>query len=125
MKAITKGKLCDVVYDGVGKTTFPGSLDCLRPLGLFASFGSASGKIEAFDINILSQKGALFATRPNLAAYTADAENMRKMARDLFRVVANGTVRIPLHATAPLEDAVAVHRALEARETTGSTVLTV
>ena len=125
VKAITKGKLCDVVYDGVGKTTFPGSLDCLRPLGMFASFGSASGKIEGFDIALLSQKGSLFATRPTLANYTADPDNLRKMARDLFRVVSNGSVRIALHATAPLEDAVAVHRALEARETTGSTVLTV
>ena len=125
VKTITKGKLCDVVYDGVGKTTFPGSLDCLRPLGMFASFGSASGKIEAFDINILSAKGALFATRPNLNAYTADPVNLHKMARDLFRVVAKGTVRIPLHATAPLQEAAAVHRALEGRETTGSTVLTI
>ena len=125
VKAITKGRLCDVVYDGVGKTTFPQSLDCLRPLGLFASFGSASGKIEAFDINILSQKGSLFATRPTLASYTAEPENLRKMARDLFRVVSKGEVRIALHATAPLSEAVAVHRSLEARETTGSTVLTV
>lgn len=125
VREITKGKLCDVVYDGVGKTTFPASLDCLRPLGLFASFGSASGKIEAFDINLLSAKGSLFATRPTLNTYTADPENLRKMARDLFRVVANGTVRIPLHATAALEEVVAVHRSLEGRETTGSTVLTV
>jgi NADPH2:quinone reductase len=124
VKEITKGKLCDVVYDGVGKTTFPGSLDCLRPRGMFVSFGSASGPIEAFDINLLSQKGALFATRPNLNAYTADVENLHKMARDLFRIVSKGEVHIPLHATAPLEEAVAVHRALEARETTGSTVLT-
>ena len=125
VKAITKGKLCDVVYDGVGKTTFPGSLDCLRPRGLFASFGSASGKIEPFDIAILQQKGSLFATRPTLNTYTADPENLRVMARDLMRVVSKGEVRIALHATAPLEDAVAVHRSLEARETTGSTVLTI
>ena len=125
VKAITKGKLCDVVYDGVGKTTFPGSLDCLRPRGLFASFGSASGKIEPFDIAILQQKGSLFATRPTLNTYTANPENLRVMARDLMRVVSKGEVRIALHATAPLEDAVAVHRSLEARETTGSTVLTI
>ena len=122
--AITKGKLCDAVYDGVGKTTFPGSLDCLRPLGMFASFGSSSGKIDAFDIGLLAQKGSLFATRPTLASYTADPANLRKMARDLMGVVARGEVRIALNATAPLEDAVAVHKALEARETTGSTVLT-
>lgn len=125
VKAITKGKLCDVVYDGVGKATFPASLDCIRPLGLFASFGSASGKIEAFDINLLSAKGSLFATRPTLNTYSADPEKLRKMARDLFRVVGDGTVRVPLHATASLEEAVAVHRSLEGRETTGSTVLTV
>ena len=125
VKEITKGKLCDVVYDGVGKTTFPGSLDCLRPLGTFASFGSASGKIEAFDINVLASKGSLFATRPTLATYTAEPENLQKMARDLMRIVTSGAVRIALHATAPLDDAVAVHKTLEARETTGSTVLTI
>ena len=125
VKDLTKGKLCNVVYDGVGKTTFPGSLDCLRPLGTFVSFGAASGKIEAFDINLLSQKGSLFATRPTLGSYTADPANYQKMARDLMRVVANGQVRIALHATAPLDDVVAVHRVLEARKTTGSTVLTI
>ena len=124
VKDITKGKLCDVVYDGVGKTTFPASLDCIRPLGMFASFGSSSGKVEAFDIGLLQQKGSLFATRPTLANYTADPANLRKMSKDLMRVVASGDVRIALNATAPLEDVVAVHRALEARETTGSTVLT-
>ena len=124
VKEITKGKLCAVVYDGVGKTTFPGSLDCLRPLGLFASFGSASGKIENFDVGMLAPKGSLYVTRPTLATYTSDPENLRKMARDLMRVVAKGQVNIPLHATAPLDDAVAVHRSLESRATTGSTVLT-
>ena len=124
VREITKGKLCDVVYDGVGKTTFSGSLDCLRPLGMFASFGSASGKVEAFDIGLLQQKGSLFATRPTLANYTADPANLRKMSRDLMRVVSSGAVRVALSATAPLDDVVAVHRALEARETTGSTVLT-
>ena len=124
VKAITKGKLCDVVYDGVGKTTFPGSLDCLRPRGLFASFGSASGKIADFDIGLLQSKGSLFATRPTLGTFTADPANLRKMARDLMQVVTKGDVRIALHATAPLDDIVAVHRSLEARETTGSTVLT-
>lgn len=124
VKAVTKGKLCDVVYDGVGKATFPASLDCLRPLGLLASFGSSSGKIEAFDINILSQKGSLYATRPTLNTYSADPANLQKMARDLMRVVSKGEVRIALHATASLADVVTVHRSLEARETTGSTVLT-
>ena len=125
VREITKGKLCDVVYDGVGRATFAGSLDCLRPLGLLASFGSASGKIDAFDIGILAAKGSLFVTRPTLKTYTADAENLRKMARDLITKVSGGEVRIALNATASLDDAVAVHRSLEARETTGSTVLTI
>lgn len=125
VREITGGRLCDVVYDGVGKSTFPASLDCIRPRGLFASFGSASGKVEAFDINVLAQKGSLFATRPTLVNYTSDPENLRRMADDLMRVVTSGEVEIALNATAPLEDVVAVHRALEARETTGSTVLTI
>ena len=114
-----------MVYDGVGRSTFQGSLDCLQPLGLLASFGSASGKVEGFDLGILAAKGSLFVTRPTLATYTADPDNLRKMARDLFKVVTSGEVRIALNATAPLDDVVAVHRSLQARETTGSTVLTV
>jgi NADPH2:quinone reductase len=125
VKEITKGKLCAVVYDGVGKATFPASLDCIAPLGLFVSFGSASGPIDAFDINILSAKGSLFVTRPTLNTYTASRENLAKMARDLFRVVSAGTVHIPLHATVPLGEAAEAHRSLEGRETTGSTVLTI
>jgi NADPH2:quinone reductase len=123
VKEITKGKLCDVVYDGVGKATFPASLDCLRPLGLFVSFGSASGQIGAFNLGLLSTKGSLFATRPSLHTYSAKREDFEKMARELFRVVASGAVKIPLHRTVPLEDVVNVHRALENRETTGATVL--
>jgi NADPH2:quinone reductase len=122
VKEITKGKLCDVVYDGVGKATFPASLDCLRPRGMFVSFGSASGPIEAFNIGILAQKGSLFATRPSLNTYAAKTEDLRKMARDVFRVVGNGTVKIPISAR-PLDDVAAAHRALEARETVGATVL--
>jgi len=122
VKEITKGKLCDVVYDGVGKATFPASLDCLRPLGMFVSFGSSSGPIEAFNIGILAQKGSLFATRPTLNTYAAKPADLQKMARDLIRVVTNGTVKIPI-STRPLSDVVAAHRALEARETVGATVL--
>ena len=125
VKEITRGGLCRVVYDGVGQSTFQGSLDCLQPFGLLASFGSSSGKVEGFDLGILAAKGSLFVTRPTLATYTADTENLRKMARDLFKVVSSGQVRIALSATAPLEDVVAVHTSLEARETTGSTVLTI
>jgi NADPH2:quinone reductase len=123
VKEITKGKLCDVVYDGVGKATFPASLDCLRPLGLFVSFGSASGPIEAFNLGLLSTKGSLFATRPSLHTYSAKRADLEKMARELFRVVASGAVKIPLHGTAPLDDVANVHRALESRDTTGATVL--
>ena len=123
VKEITKGKLCDAVYDGVGKATFPASLDCLRPFGMFVSFGSASGPIEAFNIGLLSTKGSLFATRPSLHTYAGKREDLEKMARDLFRVVASGAVKIPLHQTRPLGDVVNVHRALEGRETTGATVL--
>ena len=94
-------------------------------MGLLASFGSASGKIEAFDVGLLASKGSLFVTRPTLATYTADPANLQKMARDLMRIVAKGEVKIALNTTAPLEDAVAVHRALESRETTGSTGLLV
>ena len=125
VKAITKGNLCRVVYDGVGQSTFNGSLDCLQPFGLLASFGSASGKVEPFDLGILASKGSLFVTRPTLATYTADPDNLRKMARDLFKVISSGEVRVALNATAPLEDVVAVHQSLQARETTGSTVLTI
>jgi NADPH2:quinone reductase len=123
VKEITKGKLCEVVYDGVGKSTFPASLDCLRPLGMFVSFGSASGHIEGFNLGLLSAKGSLFATRPSLHTYSAKRADLEKMARELFRAAATGAVKIPLHRTVPLDDVVNVHRALEGRETTGATVL--
>ena len=121
--AITKGKKCDVVYDGVGKSTCPGSLDCLRPLGTFVSFGSSSGPVDTFNIGLLQQKGSLFATRPTLFHYIAKREDLEAMARDLFRVVKNGDVEIPIHARYALADVAEAHRALEARETTGATVL--
>ncbi len=123
VKEITKGRLCDVVYDGVGKTTFPASLDCIRPLGLFASFGSASGPIEAFNINILAQKGSLFATRPTLNTYTAKREDLLNTANDLFAVVSSGAVTIPVNQKYPLKDAAKAHRDLESRATTGSSIL--
>ena len=120
---ITKGRKCDVVYDGVGKATFPGSLDCLKPLGMFVSFGSASGPIDAFNMGLLSQKGSLFATRPTLFTYASDRRRLVDMADDLMHVVGKGHVDIPVHATFPLAKAADAHRALEARETTGATVL--
>ncbi len=123
VKEITGGALCDVVYDGVGQATFPASLDCLRPLGMFVSFGSASGPITAFDINLLSKKGSLFATRPTLFTHIAKREALDAMAADLFDVVGRGVVEIPVHHRAPLGEAADVHRALEGRRTTGATVL--
>ena len=124
VKEITGGKLCQVVYDGIGKTTFPASLDCLAPLGVFASYGSASGQIEAFNINILSAKGSLFATRPTLATFVAKRDNLELMARELMEVLANGTVKVPVTARFPLAAAQKAHLALEGRESTGSMILT-
>ena len=120
---ITKGQKCAVVYDGVGKDTFPASLDCLKAFGVFASFGSASGGIEAFDIGLLARKGSLFATRPTLFTFMADRARLEKMARDLFRAVGNGDVTVRIGRKLPLAEAAEAHRALEARETTGSIVL--
>jgi NADPH:quinone reductase len=120
---ITKGEKCHAVYDGVGKATFPASLDCLRPLGVFASYGSASGPIESFNIGLLSQKGSLFATRPTLFTFLADKSRYERMARDLFSVLRSGAVKVKVGARIPLAEAARAHVALEARETTGSTVL--
>jgi NADPH2:quinone reductase len=123
VKEITKGELCNVVYDGIGKTTFPASLDCIRPLGMFASFGSASGQIEAFNINILQTKGSLFATRPTLNNYIAKREDLVATAKDLFDVVGSGKVKIPVNQKYKLKDAMKAHQDLEGRATTGSTIL--
>ena len=123
VKEITGGALCAVVYDGIGKATFPASLDCIRPLGMFVSFGSASGQIDAFNINILQTKGSLFATRPTLNHYAAKREALLKTANELFEVVASGAVKIPINQKYPLKDAAKAHRDLESRATTGSTIL--
>jgi len=123
VKAITKGKGVPVVYDGVGKDTFMGSLDCLSPLGMMVSFGNASGAVPPFPIGVLAQKGSLFLTRPTLATYTATAEDLAKAARDLFSVVKSGKVKISINQTYPLREAAQAHRDLESRKTTGSTVL--
>jgi NADPH2:quinone reductase len=123
VKEITGGKLCDVVYDGIGKSTFPASLDCIRPLGMFASFGSASGPIEAFNIGLLQQKGSLFATRPTLNTYVAKREDLLATANDLFAVVESNAVRIPVNQTFPLQEAIRAHQDLEGRATTGSSIL--
>src|SRR6185437_12085432 len=123
VKEFTSGKLCDVVYDGIGKTTFPASLDCLHPLGYFVSFGSASGQIDAFNINILQTKGSLFATRPTLNHYVAKREDLVAVASDLFDKVGSGAVKIPVNQTYKLKDAQKAHKDLEGRDTTGSSIL--
>jgi NADPH2:quinone reductase len=123
VREITKGKGVPVVYDGVGKETFMDSLDCLAPLGIMASFGNASGAVPPFNIGILAQKGSLFLTRPTLATYTASREDLEAAARDLFSVVKKGAVKIAINQTYPLREAAQAHRDLEARKTTGSTVL--
>jgi NADPH2:quinone reductase len=123
VKEITGGKMCDVVYDGVGKTTFPGSLDCLKPLGMFVSFGASSGQIDAFNINLLQNKGSLFATRPTLNHYAAKREDLLAIAKDLFDVVGSGAVKIDVAGSYPLKDARKAHEDLEGRKTTGSLIL--
>jgi NADPH2:quinone reductase len=115
--------MCDVVYDGVGKTTFPASLDCLRPLGMFVSFGASSGQIDAFNINILQFKGSLFATRPTLNNYAAKREDLLSIAKNLFDVVGSGAVKIDVAHTYALKDARKAHEELESRGTTGSLIL--
>jgi len=120
---ITKGAKCAVVYDGVGKATFAGSLDCLQPFGVLASYGSASGAVEAFNLGVLGAKGSLFVTRPTLFTFLADRARLEKMARDLIKVVVDGAVKIDVSEQAPLADVARVHADLEARKTTGSIVL--
>ncbi|MGE5522942.1 MAG: quinone oxidoreductase family protein [Rhodospirillaceae bacterium] len=123
VKQITKGKGLPVVYDGVGKDTFMGSLDCLAPRGLMVSFGNASGAVPPVSIGILATKGSLFLTRPTLVHYTATPEDLAAAARDLFSVVKKGAVKIAINQTYPLREAERAHRDLEARKTTGCTVL--
>jgi len=122
-KELTNGQGVDVVYDSVGKDTFPGSLDCLKPLGLFVSFGNASGPVPPFEINILQGKGSLYVTRPTLGTYVAKRADLVANANELFDVVSKGAVKINVNHTYPLKDAAQAHRDLEARKTTGSIVL--
>ncbi|MGH8682471.1 MAG: quinone oxidoreductase family protein [Burkholderiales bacterium] len=122
-KEITGGKGVPVVYDSVGKTTFMGSLDCLQPLGMMVNFGSASGAPEPLNIGLLAQKGSLYVTRPTLNTYAAKREDLVASANDLFDVVKSGKVRIEIAQRHALKDAAQAHRDLEARKTTGSTIL--
>jgi NADPH2:quinone reductase len=123
VKAITGGKMLPVVYDSVGKDTWEGSLDCLRPRGLMVSFGNASGAVPAVSPLELTKRGSLFLTRPTLFHYTAKASELARGARELFEVVGSGRVKVRVGRTYPLENAAEAHRDLEARRTTGSSLL--
>jgi NADPH2:quinone reductase len=123
VREITGGRGVRVVYDSVGKDTFEGSLDCLQPLGMMVSYGNSSGPVPPFSPLVLSAKGSLFLTRPTLMTYTARREDLLATAAELFEVVHSGAVRIEIRQTYPLAEAAQAHRDLEARRTTGSTVL--
>jgi NADPH:quinone reductase len=123
VKEYTKGKGVDVVYDSIGKDSFPGSLDCLKPLGLWVSFGQSSGPVPPFNISLLAQKGSLFATRASLFTYIASRKDLVETANDLFAVVGSGKVKIAINQTYSLSEAAKAQSDLEARRTTGSTVL--
>jgi NADPH2:quinone reductase len=121
--AITNGEKVPVVYDSVGKDTFIRSLDCLQPRGLMVSFGNSSGAVPPFSMNELASRGSLYLTRPSLAAYVATRADLEARAADLFAMVESGKIKIDVRQRFPLADAAAAHIALEARRTTGSTIL--
>jgi NADPH2:quinone reductase len=121
VRTLTGGRGCDVVYDSVGKDTFPKSLDCLRPRGLWVSFGNSSGPVPPFELTAL--KGSLFATRPSILAYTATTQDLEENAADLFEMVLAKKIRVNTNHRYPLSHAADAHRDLEARRTTGSVIL--
>jgi NADPH2:quinone reductase len=123
VKEITGGKGVKVVYDSIGRDTFERSLDCLRPFGLMASFGAASGPVPPFAVSTLASKGSLYVTRATLFTHIATRESTQAMADDLFEVVQSGAVKVRIDQRYPLADVARAHRDLEARKTTGSTVL--
>ena len=123
MRELTGGAGLPVVYDSVGQATFAASLDCLRPRGLMVSFGNASGPVTGFNPAQLAVKGSLYLTRPTLATHIATRDQLETTAGDLFDVVSRGIVKVEINQTYPLSDAAQAHRDLEARRTTGSTVL--
>ena len=120
---ITGGEGVDVVYDSIGKETFTDSLDSLKPLGMMVTFGNATGPIDPFSPSILAAKGSLFVTRPTIFTYIAKRDNLIAMAADLFKVVSSGVVKIQINQTYDLSNAAQAHIDLEARKTTGSTIL--
>jgi NADPH2:quinone reductase len=123
VREVTKGRLCDVVYDGVGAATFPASLDCLAPFGMFVSFGAASGPVTAFDLGLLGQKGSLYATRPSLFTHIADRRVYEEMVEDVAHALKRGHIAFDAITRRPLAEASRVHEALERRQTTGAIVL--
>jgi NADPH2:quinone reductase len=123
VRELTGGEGVAVVYDSVGQATFDDSLDCLAPLGLMVSYGNASGMVPPVPLAVLAMKGSLFVTRPTLMAYTARRADLLATAAELFDVVRSGVVRIEVRQTYPLTEVAHAHRDLEARRTTGSTVL--
>jgi len=123
VREITRGEGVPVVYDSVGKDTFNGSLDCLRPLGLMVSFGNSSGPVPPFELLVLAQKGSLYVTRPTLVTYTSKRADLEATSRELFDIVLSGKVKITIGRRYPLEDAAQAHRDLEARRTIGSSIL--
>lgn len=125
LREITGGAMVPVVYDSVGQDTFMASLDCLRPRGLMVLFGQSSGAVDPIDLNILAQKGSLYVTRPTLKTYTEKRADVLAMAQELFDAVLSGAVKIEVNQVYPLKDAAEAHRDLQARITTGSTILTV
>jgi len=123
VRELTDGEGVPVVYDSVGKDTFMGSLDCLRPFGMMVSFGQSSGSMAPLDVGVLAAKGSLYLTRPTLVTYTAKREDLLATSAELFEVVSSGAVKVEVNQRFPLRDAAEAHRALEGRKTTGSTVL--
>jgi NADPH2:quinone reductase len=123
VKKITGGKLCEVVYDSVGKDTFEGSLNCLKPIGLLALFGASSGPVPPFNLGVLAQKGSLYITRPTLFTYVASRADLVQSANALFDVVKSGVVKVEVKQRYKLADVAKAHRDLEGRKTTGVTVL--
>ncbi|RYX99210.1 MAG: quinone oxidoreductase [Bradyrhizobiaceae bacterium] len=125
VKQISRNELCDVVYDGVGKTTYPGSLSCLKPRGMWVSFGNASGPVPPFSIAELNNHGSLFATRPKLNDYVAKRSELLEGADTLFSAVIDGKLHVPINHAYALKDAAKAHTDLEARKTTGAVILKV
>ena len=123
VKEITDGQGCDVVYDSIGKDTFPASLDCVKHFGLWATFGQSSGPLPDINMGMLAQKGSLYATRPTLFTHIAARADLEDLAGSLMELVSGGQVKIEVNQTYPLSEAEQAHRDLEGRKTTGSTVL--